>query len=183
MSAVPNLLSIFRICLVPVFVFVYFSDTNDIKIYPTLIYAIAALSDFLDGYLARKYQVSSKLGMILDPLGDKMITTAVMVCISIDAIIPIWAVVVTVIKEILMGVGGYLMHKLANADIPPSNLLGKAATIVFFVVCVTLMLYRDISRNAATALISFAILLTIFSFLSYLSNYIKVMKSRGRTVI
>jgi len=54
---VPNIISIFRICLVPVFIIVYFSGDEDSNIYAVLIYALAAFSDFLDGFIARKYKV------------------------------------------------------------------------------------------------------------------------------
>ena len=179
MKIVPNLISIFRICLVPVFIAVYFSDTNYTKLYPALIYALASFSDFLDGFLARRYKASSGLGKILDPLGDKLMTISVMVCITIDGIIPFWAVLIAGVKEILMAIGGFVMHKVARVDIPPSNLLGKTATVVFFLVCVTLMLFRDLPRGAAIAMISFALALTVVALAIYLNKYITVMKNRN----
>ena len=178
MKIVPNLLSIFRICLVPVFIVVYFSDTHDNKLYPTLIYALASFSDFLDGFLARRLKASSKVGKVLDPLGDKLMTISVMVCITIDGIIPFWAVLIAGVKEILMAIGGFVMHKAAKADIPPSNILGKTATVVFFLVCVTLMLFRSIPSSLAIAMISFAIALTVLALGSYINTYITVMKNR-----
>ena len=180
MKIVPNVISIFRICLVPVFVAVYFSVGYGAKLYPVLIYAIASFSDFLDGYLARKFKVSSKLGMILDPLGDKLMTISVMACITIDGIIPVWAVLIAGIKEILMAIGGFVMHRVAHADIQPSNMLGKTSTVVFFLVCVALMLFRDIPGAAAIALISFAIALTLLALASYVNRYIIVMKNREK---
>ena len=179
MKIVPNIISIFRICLVPVFIVVYFSADRDAKLYPALIYALASFSDFLDGFLARRFKASSKLGKILDPLGDKMMTVSVMVCITIDGIIVFWAVLIVVVKEILMAIGGFVMHKVARADIPPSNLLGKTSTVVFFLVCVTLMLFRNmLPDGVALVLISFAIALTLFALAGYLNTYIKVMKNR-----
>ena len=180
MKAVPNILSIFRICLVPVFYAVYFHDDHDIKIYAVLVYGIASLSDILDGFIARKYKASSNLGKVLDPLGDKLMTFSVMVCITIDEVIPIWAVVIAGVKEILMGAGGIVLHKRAKAEIPPSNFLGKASTVVFFLVCATLMLFRSIPPNIATGLITFAIVLTAVALGSYINTYIAVMKNREK---
>jgi len=176
---VPNILSIFRICLVPVFIVVYFTVPGDSKIYPVLIYALASITDFLDGFLARRYKAASELGKILDPMGDKMMTITVMVCITIDGIIPLWAVLVAGVKELIMAIGGLVMHKVAHSDIPPANLLGKVSTVVFFLVCVTLMLFRSIPENTAIALISFAIALTLIALISYLNTYITVMKNRN----
>ena len=180
MKVVPNILSIFRIFLVPVFIVLYFSDEHDTKVYAVLVYAFAAFSDFLDGFLARRLKASSNLGKLLDPLGDKLMTISVMVCITIDGIIPIWAVLIAGVKEILMAIGGFVMHKLASAEIPPANLIGKTSTVVFFLVCVTLMLFNNIPGGAAAIMISVAIGLMLIALASYINTYITVMKNRER---
>ena len=177
MKVVPNILSIFRICLVPVFIIVYFTDERDIKYYAVLVYAIAGLSDFLDGYIARKFQAQSKLGKLLDPLGDKLMTFSAIVCITITRPILIWAVLVFFIKEVLMGVGGLVLHKKARVELPPANTIGKMSTFVFFIVCVTLMLFSNLPDYIAVILISVAICLTLVALAAYLCSYIKIMKS------
>jgi len=176
---VPNILSIFRILLVPVFIIVYFSDNNDSRLIAALIYALASFSDFLDGFLARRLKASTNLGKILDPLGDKLMTIAAMICITIDGIIPVWAVIAAGVKELIMAIGGFVMHKLARLEIPPSNLVGKTSTVVFFLVCVALMLFEGIPGGAATAMISFAIALMFVALATYLKTYITVMKNRA----
>ena len=182
MKAVPNLISIFRICLVPVFITVYFQcNIDEMKIYAILIYALATLSDFLDGFLARKFEASSNLGKVLDPLGDKLMTISVMVCITIDKVIPIWAVIVAGVKELLMGVGGIVLYKRASAEVPPSNLIGKTSTVVFFLVCVALMLFKNLPDAAKLALISVAIVLMFVALASYIITYFTVMKNRSVT--
>ena len=181
MKVIPNIISFFRICLVPVFVFVYFSDEAETKLYAVLIYALAAFSDFLDGFFARKYRASSNLGKLLDPLGDKLMTFTVLVCITIDRVIPIGAVLVVGVKEVLMGVGGIVLHRKAHVELLPSNLIGKTSTVVFFLVCVTLMLFRNIPAAIATAMIYLAICLTLVALVSYLIAYIRVMKNREKT--
>ena len=176
MKVVPNIISVFRICLVPVFIGVYFYDDNERKLYALAIYALASFSDFLDGYLARKYKASSNMGKLLDPLGDKLMTISAMVCITIDGLIPFWAVFVAGIKELLMGAGGIVLHKKARAELLSSNFIGKTSSVVFFLVCVTLMLFINIPRWASTMLISLAIGLTFIALVSYLIKYIRIMK-------
>ena len=181
MRILPNSISIFRICLVPVFIIVYFSapqGAENSKLYPAIVYAIASISDFFDGFLARRLKASSKAGMVLDPLGDKLMIISVMACITIDGIIPVWAVLIAGIKEMMMAIGGLVIHKVARADIQPPNLLGKTSTVVFFIVCVALMLFRSISQSAATALISFAIALMLLALACYIRTYIRLMKNR-----
>ena len=183
MRGIPNTISIFRICLVPIFIVAYFSDTHDIKIYAAFIYALATFSDFLDGFLARRLKASTNLGKILDPLGDKLMTVAVMICITIDGVIPIWAVIVTGVKEIIMAIGGFVVHKAAHVEIPASNLIGKTSTVVFFLVCVTIMLFRDIPREVATWLIAGAIVLMFAALASYVNTYITVMKNKQQVQV
>lgn len=180
MRSVPNILSIFRICLVPVFIIAFFADGHEIKYYAMFIYALASFTDVLDGFLARKFKASTKLGKFLDPLGDKMMTVSVLVCIAVDEIIPFWAVIVTVLKELLMTIGGLIVRRKASSELPPSNILGKVSTIVFFLVCLTLMAFRSIPNYAATAMIAFAVALTFAALASYFITYINIMKNRGR---
>jgi len=179
-KVIPNILSFFRICLVPVFVIVYFTDNNDIKYYAILVYAIAGLSDLLDGYIARRFEAQSKLGKLLDPLGDKLMTFTVLICITISRPVLLWAVLVFFVKEILMGIGGLIIHKKAHVELPPANFIGKAATFIFFLVCIALMLFSRIPDSVAVILTAVAICLTMIALFVYLNSYIKIMKPRPR---
>jgi len=175
---IPNLLSIFRICLVPVFIYAYLTDPDDVKVNAIIIYGIAAFSDFLDGYIARKFDATSSLGMILDPLGDKLMIVSVLVCMTIDGIIPYWAVIIAFLKELLMAIGGYVVHRAVKVSIPPAKLIGKISTVYFFIVCMVLMIFRGIPHEVATGLITVAIILMLAAFAQYILDYDKLMKSR-----
>ena len=178
---VPNILSIFRICLVPVFVLAYFLDPRDIKVYAIIIYAFAALTDLLDGYIARKFDAQSNLGNVLDPLGDKLMTFAAIICLTITTPILFWAVFIFFVKEALLGIGGLVIHRVAKADIPPANYLGKASTVVFFIVCGALMIFTTLPDNVVLILMSLAIGLTLVALGRYIVSYSSVMKSRANT--
>jgi len=166
---------------VPVFVVAYFTDERDIKYYALLVYVFAGLSDLLDGFIARKYNAQSKMGKVLDPLGDKLMTFTVIVCITITRPILLWAALVFFIKEVLMGIGGLVIHKKAQIEIPPSNLVGKASTVLFFFVCVTLLFFNNLSNVITSILISAAIGLTLIALAVYLKSYIKIMRSVSKT--
>lgn len=177
---IPNALSVFRLLLVPVFIIVYFSASENAKLLATGVYLLAATTDFLDGRIARKYNMVSKLGRFLDPLGDKIMTFAVLVCITIDRLVPLWAVVVFFVKEMLMAVGGLLLYNRIT-DIPSSNYLGKCATVVFIIVCALLMVFKNIPKFYATLMIAFAIAVMLMAFISYLIKYIKIIQSLKHT--
>ena len=171
----PNMLSLLRLCMVPLYVIVYFSGMKNAHLLALLVYALATFTDFLDGYLARKNNCITNLGKVLDPLGDKMLTTAVLVCLLIDGIIPGWIVLIIVAKEVLMGLGGLVIHRKAKVEIPPSNYIGKTATVLFFVVCAILMLF-NIDHTVAVALVSLAVAVSLAAFVSYLCRFIRIMK-------
>jgi len=177
-KALPNIVSIARICLVPVFIAVYFIHESDIKYWAIMVYAIAGLSDLLDGYLARKFDAVTKLGKLLDPLGDKLMTFTVMVCITITSHILYWAVLVYFVKEVLMAIGGFLIHRKARVELPAANYIGKASTFLLFLVCVIMMFFRELPEYVEIALTTAAICVTLVALASYLNSYIKIMKSR-----
>lgn len=177
MRNIPNFLSMFRIILVPVFVITYFANEGSMKTWAALVYAFAAFTDFLDGFIARKFSLITNLGKILDPLGDKMMTLAALLCITIDKVIPIWAVIVFFVKESLMGIGGFVILKRAGTEIPQSNFIGKLSTVIFFLVCVTLMLFHKIPSGIASILISVAIGFMLMALGSYIMTFTSVMKT------
>jgi cardiolipin synthase len=160
-----------------VFVVFYFTDERDIKLYALLVFAGAGLSDILDGYLARKFKAQSKLGKLLDPLGDKLMTFTAMVCITLVRPVILWAVVIFFVKELLMGIGGFLLLKKTRNELPPSNVLGKISNVVFFLVCAALMLFSSLGDAFALILISVATTLSLVALGGYIISYIKIMKS------
>jgi len=182
MKILPNIISVFRIILVPVFVVAYVVDTNDVKYSAIIIYAVAGLSDFLDGFLARRLDAQSSLGKLLDPLADKLMTFTVIICITVSKPILLWAVIVFFLKEICMGIGGLVIHKVAHVELPPSNMIGKISTAVFFLACGALLIFSNISDEIASIIIAFAIGLALIALAVYVHTYVKVMKSRHKKI-
>lgn len=171
---VPNLLSLMRLGLVPVFAWVFFSPIPNARYWAAGIYALAFLTDILDGYIARRFHMVTPLGRVLDPLADKLMTFTVILCICIAGIIPVWAVVIFFCKEMILGVGGLILFHNTR-DVIPANWLGKASTGVFFLVLGTLVLFPGIPQSAAVALISAALALAVAALLRYAQLYRQVM--------
>lgn len=175
----PNLLSLLRLCMVPPFVLSYFSKLDGSDIVALIIFVLAAITDVLDGMLARKLNKISNLGKVLDPLGDKLMALSALACITIDGIIPLWAVIVLLGKEILMGAGGLFVYR-KKAFMPPSNYFGKTSTVVFFIACVILLLFKKLVQPWPTVIISIAIAVTIAAFINYLIVFIRIIRSGGK---
>lgn len=172
---IPNILSIIRLLMAPVFVLVYFSGLQYASPLAAAVYIVASLTDILDGMIARKFNLTSALGKILDPLGDKVMTFTVLICITVGGLIPVWAVLLFAAKEILMGLGGLFLHRKISS-IPHSNYLGKAATVVFFVMCTTLMLFPQIPETVARIMIAAAIVIMLVAFCSYIRTFAGIIK-------
>lgn len=170
----PNTLSLIRLCLVPVFVWAYFLPQPNAHLLAAIIYAAAFVTDIADGYIARRFDLVTKLGRILDPLADKLMTLAAITCVTVDGIVPMWAVVVFFCKEATMGLGGLYLYRQIK-DMPPSNWLGKASTGVFFVVLAILVLF-PVPRPWATGLITLALALAVAALLRYAAQCFHLVK-------
>lgn len=106
MKNIPNILSVIRILLAPVFLYLYWQESLLLGILGLVIFTIAALTDFLDGHLARKHEIETTLGTFLDPLADKVLTFSaffVLPFISTD-LFPWWAIGVIVFRDVFITV-------------------------------------------------------------------------------
>lgn len=102
MERVPNILSGSRLLLAPVFFFLFIQDDLIWRGLSLVVFTVAALTDFFDGYVARKYEVESTIGIFLDPLADKFLTFAGFVCLPfVDSTQFVWwAIILIVIRDI-----------------------------------------------------------------------------------
>ena len=95
----PNLLSLIRIILTPLFIILLFSDVPNAKFFALLVFAIAAITDAYDGYLARKYNQITPEGKFLDPLADKILVLSAFISFAFIGIIDFWMVGVIIFRD------------------------------------------------------------------------------------
>jgi len=123
---IPNIISLVRVFLAPVGF--YLLSQTELAFLPLIVFvAIAIISDFLDGALARRLNQSTQLGLILDPLGDKLCLAAVVLALLVSTRISPLFFAVIVAKDIIIAVVGIFLIRKTNV-IPPSNRLGKWTT-------------------------------------------------------
>jgi CDP-diacylglycerol---glycerol-3-phosphate 3-phosphatidyltransferase len=96
----PNWITIARICLVPLFVVLAYSDSDAAAVGAFFVFGIAGASDLLDGYLARRHGTESRAGKFLDPLADKLLVGAALVVLVDTRAFPLWAAIVIAAREI-----------------------------------------------------------------------------------
>jgi len=123
---IPNVLTIIRMILIPVFVILFF---NNQKMAALAVFCIASFTDFLDGFLARKLNQVTDFGKLFDPLADKLMVLTVMVCQTFWGPLPLVAVLIVALKELVMVLGGMFM--LSKNVVVYSNIYGKAAQVGF----------------------------------------------------
>lgn len=139
---IPNILSLIRLGLIPVFVGVYFSGLPHDSLIAGLIFLVAFLTDVADGYIARRFNMITRLGRLLDPMADKLMKATAVTCMTIRGVIPIWVIIILVAKELTMLIGSIVFFKRLK-DVPSSNWFGKVAegylcALVFFLIIVEL---------------------------------------------
>jgi len=134
-----NKITILRILLIPFFVaqvLYYVQGGNEVyRLLAMLSFALAALGDALDGYIARRYKQKSELGTILDPLADKLLLVSGIVLLSLDnkphfERLPLWLVATIVGRDVLLALGWVVIHQVCGKVTVRPRLLGKLATVL-----------------------------------------------------
>ncbi len=125
---VPNVLTMLRAALIPVFLVLYCTSRHYLAL---AVFLLASFTDLLDGYIARKYNLITNFGKLMDPLADKLMVISVLLTQTISGILPPAAVIIVVLKEIIMVLGGAYMLK--RGIVVHSEIVGKAAQFLFIV--------------------------------------------------
>lgn len=159
----PNILTIFRIILVPIFIGTFFLVSKWMAL---VVFIIAGITDVADGYIARNYNMTTELGAVLDPLADKLMLLSVLTVFSIEGYIPIPIVVVVMVKELFMIFGGIRLYLMKKRVVIPANKYGKTATVLFYISIV--LITFDFNQVFNNILIFIATVSTIIAFISYM---------------
>ncbi|MFA5729263.1 MAG: CDP-diacylglycerol--glycerol-3-phosphate 3-phosphatidyltransferase, partial [Candidatus Neomarinimicrobiota bacterium] len=98
----PNLLTLFRILLTPLFLYFLFNRYRFFEILALLIFVVASVTDVYDGYIARKYSSVTKMGKFLDPLADKILMSAAFISFVVLDLIPLWMVILVILRDFIV---------------------------------------------------------------------------------
>ncbi|MCK5146976.1 CDP-diacylglycerol--glycerol-3-phosphate 3-phosphatidyltransferase [bacterium] len=135
--SLPNQLTLLRIVLTPVVAWMLFRETYSWKMAAFAVYFIASLTDWYDGYVARKWGIVTKWGKFLDPLADKVLVLSTMACFSLLGYFPMWMVVVVLVRDI--GITILRTYALIKGRQVVTSLLAKAKT--FFQMSVIYLIF------------------------------------------
>ena len=185
----PNFLTIIRIALVPVFIVFFYLGQRGLYIYSILAFAVfvaASATDAVDGHIARKRNLITNFGKLMDPLADKVLTTAAFIVFVDVGIMPAWMVIVILARE--FAITGLRGVAASEGVVIAAGLSGKLKT-VFQMVAICVILFAGAIGHidgtysvwtffgaAGTVLIWIAVILTVYSGIEYLWKGRKILK-------
>lgn len=165
----PNKLTVARVCMVPLFMIALLINTDASRIIATVIFALASLTDMLDGQIARKYNLITNFGKLMDPLADKILTAAAMVCLVQLGDLAAWIVVIILFRE--YAITGLRSVAASENIVVAANIWGKVKTVCQMFALMLLMLKPQIVAlcgvNIGLLLMYVALALTVYSGLDY----------------
>lgn len=124
----PNAITIGRIALVPLFVFLAYGDTDGAALAAFAVFLVASVSDFVDGYLARRSSVITRAGEFLDPLADKLLVGAALYALVATRSFPLWAALVIAAREVIIQI--LRIRIVSMGGTLPASHLAKLKTVL-----------------------------------------------------
>lgn len=187
---IPNILTYIRLLCVPVFIWLMLdSSIGNFNVYIAFgIFVFASVTDVLDGYIARKYNMVSDIGKVTDPLADKLLQVSTMICLAIIGQLHYAFVLVLLLKELYMVLGGVVILKVFKSNYTiEANKWGKIATLVNSVGIILSFFHKPEFKNLYYidwAIVGVGALLAIYAAVQYTVNFIKYRKAElnGNTV-
>ncbi len=195
---IPNKLTVLRLIMVPVFFVSYlisllpFSSSHVISaVMMFLCYLIAELSDLLDGKIARKYNLVTDLGKVMDPFADTLSHLTFFVCFMSRGIMPVWAFVIIMWREFAILFMRMLMMRAGKAM--PANIWGKSKTVLYAVTSIFSIIYivasafivpgswNSVYETVLYVLFSLSAVASLLSFITYLVSVLKSGALSGMT--
>ena len=168
---IPNMLSIFRLLLIPVYIVIYLNADDNVDYYIAGgILAVSCLTDMIDGQIARHFNMISNIGKILDPFADKITQFSLIVCLVVEYPVLIPLMVLFIIKELFQLIAGFLTVRKGKM-LTGALITGKISTAVLFISLTALVMFPqiDILYVDIITIVDGALLLA--SFIHYAITY------------
>jgi CDP-diacylglycerol--glycerol-3-phosphate 3-phosphatidyltransferase len=178
---IPNTITLMRISVVP-FLFILLTEPGEFwSLILAILFALASITDMLDGYLARKYNMITTMGKFLDPLADKLIVNTAMILMIPIGRIPAWIVAVTIIRDLI--VDGIRSIASSEGFYIHASRLGKQKTIAQLFAVTALMIYYPFfginSHLVGMVILYIGLLLTLYSGTDYFIRFYRRARKKS----
>lgn len=171
---IPNILTVFRILLVPVFL--YFILTGEYHI-AAAVFITAGVTDGVDGFIARRYNARTRFGAALDPFADKFLLVSAYIALAAKGFIPIWLMVPVIIKDSILLTGVTALKTVGREVKIVPSIFGKMTTVFQIATVIYAMLVAD-SGAVFMALAAFTAIITIYTGIDYVRKEYRIQTGR-----
>ena len=176
--SIPNLLSFFRLVLIPVYAYIYLNATQTYQYFIAgSIMAVSCLTDMIDGKIARHFNMITTLGKILDPVADKVTQFTLTLCLSLKYPVLLPVLSLFVVKEGFQLIAGLFFWRKGRM-LPGALMAGKVCTTVLFISLIALVLFPNMNPVAVNLI---ALVDSVFLFISFI-NYILAYFGRNKKI-
>ena len=172
---IPNILSFFRLCLIPLIIWLYCIEGN--YLWTGYVLILSGITDVVDGFIARQFHMTSDLGKILDPVADKLTQTVMLVCLLVRFPLMICPILLMLAKEVYMGVSGFLVIRKTGVVLG-AHWHGKATTVLLYVMMIFHVFWKDIPNIVSTGLIAICTVFIAVSFVLYGIRNTRALKTQ-----
>jgi len=144
----PNALTIFRVILTPLFIYLLFSSSTYSNFYALIIFILASVTDAFDGYYARKYNIETEFGNFLDPLADKILVSSAFISFYLLDLIKLWMVVVILSRDFFITCLRIVMKK--NGQSLKTSRIAKSKTAVQLILIIFILIFLAVEKMEAS---------------------------------
>ncbi len=142
LSGLPNQLTLFRIAVIPVLLAMFPLNFESTNLFCAVLFAVASFTDWLDGYIARRFSLESKLGTLIDPIADKMLIAAALVLLAASGVLWAWVAGLLICRE--MAMSGLRLVAQQQGIVIKVNVFGKLKTMLLDLSVFCLMINRPL---------------------------------------
>ncbi|MBE6713796.1 MAG: CDP-alcohol phosphatidyltransferase family protein [Ruminococcaceae bacterium] len=174
---IPNILSVLRLFMAFAFAGVFVFGGDEHYYIAVIIFALAGVTDVVDGFLARRFNWITSAGKILDPLADKLMQVVALICVAASGLVPAWLLIPIVLKEVIMGIGSIVFYRLFRT-IGVSKNYGKAYTVLFYVAIAAMIVFRSWFEVNKWATYVLCIATAVSGFAAIVLYYITYLKGK-----
>lgn len=170
---IPNLLSLFRILLIPVYILVYLkADSQSDLFLAASILAVSCLTDLIDGKIARHFNMISNVGKILDPLADKLTQFSLIICLVFKYKVLLNLIPLFIVKESFQLIAGGISIKNGKM-LKGAQITGKISTTVLFVSLIIMVMMENLSDGIVQIITLIDGIVLLIAFIDYVTVYFK----------
>lgn len=173
---IPNLLSLMRLCMIPLFVWLYLHERY---VQTAMILLLSGLTDLADGWYARRFHAVSDLGKALDPIADKLTQAAMLLCLTSNHPSLIVPLILLMLKEAFAGISGLIVIR-TTGSVPSAVWHGKLTTLMLYLLMLVHVLWKDIPTALSNVLTGVCVAMMLLSMTLYALKNARSIHAAGK---